>query len=56
MQACGWAWLYLATLPLGVRLVAILWAPETILPPASILAYAPFQPVQTLANERRILT
>ena len=31
-------------------------APETILPPASILAYAPLQPVQTLANARRILT
>jgi len=31
-------------------------APETILPPASILAYAPLQPVQTLASERRILT
>ena len=27
-----------------------------ILPPASILAYAPLQPVQTLANARRILT
>ena len=31
-------------------------APETILPPASVLAYATLQPVQTLANERRILT
>ncbi len=31
-------------------------APETILPPASILACAPLQPVQTLANARRILT
>jgi len=31
-------------------------APETILPPASVLAYAPLQPVQKLANERRILT
>ncbi len=31
-------------------------APETILPPASILAYAPLQPVQRLASERRILT
>ncbi len=30
-------------------------APETILPPASILAYAPLQPVQTLANERQIV-
>ena len=31
-------------------------APETILPPASIPVYAPLQPVQTLANARRILT
>ena len=31
-------------------------APETILPPASVLAYAPLQPAQTLANARRILT
>ena len=31
-------------------------ASETILPPASILTCAPLQPVQTLANERRILT
>jgi transposase InsO family protein len=31
-------------------------APETILPPASVLAYAALQPVQKLANERRILT
>jgi len=31
-------------------------APETILPPASALAYATLQPVRTLANERRILT
>ena len=31
-------------------------APETILPPASTLAYATLQPVRTLANERRILT
>jgi len=37
---------------LGYRLPA----PETILPPASILAYAPLQPVQRLASERRILT
>ncbi len=31
-------------------------APKTILPPASVLAYAALQPGQTLANERRILT
>lgn len=31
-------------------------APETVLPPASILAYATLQPVQRLANQRRILT
>ena len=30
-------------------------APETILPPASVLAYAPLQPAQTLANARRFL-
>ncbi len=31
-------------------------APETILPPASVLACALLQPAQTLANARRILT
>jgi putative transposase len=31
-------------------------APETILPPASVLACAPLQPAQTLANARQILT
>lgn len=31
-------------------------APESILPPASVLAYAPLQPAQMLANQRQVLS